>query len=698
MVYLPDTNKSMKRIIAWMIALAAVSSAFLNAADIRRSFPGRTPSPVFDAQGNLKVLYQNTQNGLSLAKIDSAGSLAGVDALLPAAGALGPVIKTGPSGETGIVWSQAGPESSEIFFGRIDGEVMQEWRSVVHSDSPLFSPDLEFDGEGNPWIACIRRVGPISEVLVADLGRKVFWVVNGRLTASALTPKLLAGKRRDIWVVWTGRDKEQDEIFVSHFQGRAWSLPQRINKNGRYPHFGPAVGMDSDGNPWVAWSAFDGRSYQIFCAAWNGVGWSEEERISDGDGADLSPAVAFDSGIYPLVVWSRSSGRSSALYAKYKQGSAWSPAYQIIPDQKEPIRSLRIAGRGSLFGLTWESDGRIESLAFAFHDLKAAAIRAAGTMTISPIINPSLDENQYTGFGDSITYAENVGYIPRLEPLLIAKYGSAKIWNEGFGGETTAEGLARMNTAIAAHLSRYLMLMEGTNDVIFDNISMLTAAFNLEEMVKKCLRTGVFPMIATIIPRNDSSWTSPFYRGRIYELNTRIRELAAAQKIPLVDQFSVFFNYPALDGGWTSLLLPDGVHPNPKGFELMARTWFADIVILPFSPVNLRVSRKSEPSSYLGIGGQPVLYLDQPGNMLRWESSPKWAAGRIAAFKLYRREIDGGSNAYVLVGSSAYLSDVPYHKFFDTGIVLAKRYAYAIAAERIDGVEGPCSEIVQDHL
>jgi len=687
----------MKRIMVRVITLAAFSSVFLNAADIRQSFPGRAPSLVFDAQGNLRILYQNAQNGLSLAKADPAGSVAKVaDIFLPSDASIDPVIKADTSGRMGIVWARSGTATSEIFFGRIDNEEIRDCRSVIRADSPLFSPDLEFDRDGNPWIACVRSAGNISEILVADVVRNVVWVVNGRLTSSALTPKLLAGKRRDIWVLWTGRDKAQDEIFVSRFQGRTWSIPESLNKNGRYPHFGPAVGAGYDGNPWVAWSAYDGRSYQLYGTNWNGAGWSEEELISDGDGANMSSAMAFISGNYPLVVWSRSSARSSALYAKYKKGSAWSPAFQIIPDQKDFVRSLRIAGRGSLFGLTWESDGRVESLAFALHDLDAAALRDAATLVVSPIINPSRDDNQYTGFGDSITDALDNGYLPRLEPLLIQKYGTAKVWNEGSGGEVTAEGLARMDAAITAHPSRYLMLMEGTNDVIFDNISMLAAAFNLEEMAKKCLRSGVFPMLATIIPRNDWRWTSPFYHSRIYELNTRIRDLAAAQKIPLVDQFNVFFNYPALDGGWTSLLLDDGVHPNPKGYELMARVWFTEITILPFPPLNLEVKRKSGPSSGYDFNGQPVLFLDQPGNTLRWASSPKWAPGRISAFKIYRRDIDGGQNAYVLVGSSAYLSDVPYHKFFDTDLVLAKRYAYAIAAERIDGIEGPCSEIVQD--
>jgi lysophospholipase L1-like esterase len=185
--------------------------------------------------------------------------------------------------------------------------------------------------------------------------------------------------------------------------------------------------------------------------------------------------------------------------------------------------------------------------------------------------------NQYVGFGDSITYAEDRGYIPLLENLLLQRYDAAKVWNAGEPGETTAEGLARIERIIAATQSLYMLLMEGTNDVIFLDISMDAAAFNLEEMARKCLRSGMLPLIATIIPRNDWRWYSSVYQNRIFDLNARIRSLASSLGIPIVDQFNVFYDYPASAGGWKSLLLDDGVHPNSKGYEVMAGAWFDEL-------------------------------------------------------------------------------------------------------------------------
>ena len=296
------------------------------------------------------------------------------------------------------------------------------------------------------------------------------------------------------------------------------------------------------------------------------------------------------------------------------------------------------------------------------------------------------DENQYTTFGDSITYAENQGYQPRLEPMLIARFGVAKLWNEGVGGEGTADGLIRIETAIAAHPSKQLLLMEGTNDVIFLDISMDATAFNLEEMVRRCWRAGLMPVISTILPRNDWRWSVAPYQSRIIELNGRIRRLATTLKVPVVDQYEAFYDYPASAGGWSALLLDDGVHPNPAGFQLMAETWFQAILILPFAPVDVRQTP----------GVNKVLWTGQPGNVITWRNNSKAPADKIVAFRIYRREAEGGSVfLYLAVPIIPFLRNINDFKYFDAAIVSSKSYQYAVSALRSDGVEGACSDIGQ---
>ena len=59
----------------------------------------------------------------------------------------------------------------------------------------------------------------------------------------------------------------------------------------------------------------------------------------------------------------------------------------------------------------------------------------------------------YVAFGDSVTEGvgdeEGGGYPPRLEALLIARGRDADVRNRGVSGETTVDGLARIDSVIA---------------------------------------------------------------------------------------------------------------------------------------------------------------------------------------------------------------------------------------------------------
>ena len=559
----------------WLLFLGIVSALCSLSAQERRSIlPGRSPSPLFDKNGRFIIAYQNSDNGLGLAAGDSAAQSHEAHDLTVSPPALSPVIKKDKSDEIGIVWEEHGRGNHEIYFGRLDDGRLVTAHSVVQSDHPLFSPDLDFDGRSNPWITWIQCADQKYSVCVASLGLNKTWVVNAPYFASALNPKLLAGGNGEIWAFWTGQNGGRDEIFGRVFQGNAWSEIYKLNSDSRYPHTSQSVGLDANGFPWVVWSAYGGLDYEIFVSSWNGESWSPEEKITDNGQADLSPAIAFVHGTIPLVLWSRTSGPASALYARYKQGYDWSPEIQVIQTQNETLRSPKIAVLDDRLAMTWESGEAIRSFSLLFRDLAEKASLVPGTQTFPPVLNADRDENQYTGFGDSITGAENQGYIPRLEALLIQKYGTAKVWNEGVGGETTLEGLARIDSAIAARQSKYMLLMEGTNDIIFLEISTDTAAFNLEQMASRCLFAGMTPLVATIIPRNDWHWYYSIYQNRIFDLNSKIRQFSNPLNFPLVDQFNAFYDYPASQGGWQSLLLDDGVHPNAKGYQVMAETWF----------------------------------------------------------------------------------------------------------------------------
>jgi hypothetical protein len=152
---------------------------------------------------------------------------------------------------------------------------------------------------------------------------------------------------------------------------------------------------------------------------------------------------------------------------------------------------------------------------------------------------------------------------------------------------------------------------------------MDTAAFNLKEIARKCLVRGVFPILATIIPRRDNIWYTNFYRNRIYYLNEQIRQLTAELTIPLVEQFTVFNEYPEEQGGCLSLLSEDLKHPSEKGYQLMAQTWFDGIQITPVPPLNLAAALE---------------FVPDPTYKISWEANPHNYSPLIRGYNIYKKE------------------------------------------------------------
>ena len=338
----------------FFLLMFASAIGLLNGQENRLELSGCSASPLFYPQGNFVVAYQNAHNGLSLAAQKTGAQENVMFDVVPSPVVLSPVIKKDKAGGMGVVWVQYGRGKYEIYFGRLKDNKLLSAQSIIQSELPLFSPDLDFDDTLHPWVTWIQAENHKYSVCVANLTMNTIWIVNRPFFASALNPKLLASSSRRIWVIWTGRDKGRDEIFACVFQG-IWSEPHELNGNDRYPHTCPSACLDGNGNPWVVWSAYDGEDYEIFYSFWNGESWSTEEQITANAQCDMSPSVSFVSRTVPLVVWSQSSGRTGSLCGRYKRGRTWSPEIEIVPYQGEAFRFPKLASYGDRFGMTWES-------------------------------------------------------------------------------------------------------------------------------------------------------------------------------------------------------------------------------------------------------------------------------------------------------------------------------------------------------
>lgn len=178
-------------------------------------------------------------------------------------------------------------------------------------------------------------------------------------------------------------------------------------------------------------------------------------------------------------------------------------------------------------------------------------------------------------FGDSITrgypyYQDNAkgytngGYIPTLQSKLDVdnwgKSSSVTVRNWGFPGELIYDGgRERFSSLVQDIAPDYILLMEGTNDLAAD-IGSGAIVNKLDSMVAEALAAGQVPVIGTLLPRYDAdSWVD------ITGVNSGIKTIAANRGIVVADL------YAATNWG---PYLPDGLHPNPSGYALMADVWF----------------------------------------------------------------------------------------------------------------------------
>jgi lysophospholipase L1-like esterase len=470
--------------------------------------------------------------------------------------------------------------------------------------------------------------------------------------------------------------------------------------------------LDQKGLIWLVWSGYDGQDYEIFCRFWDGKKWADEISVTNNSQKnDVFPSVAVVSNDIPIVVWAQSEKDGSHIFIKFLENDSWSEEIKISSNKGRNVFP-KMAVDGDKIGIIWQCQNEIKAKIFTFDYLrnlnKKGESLSAGQSRAKKQYNASLDEDKYIGYGDSITYgyihyepAPEKGYLPRLKVMLDQNFGETKVVNEGEPAEYTPEGLSRIDGVLEKHLARFLLLMEGTNDIIDINTSMETTAFNLIEMVKKCLKMGVVPAIATIIPRDDERWDNEFFRDRIFDLNQKIKDLAEEFPIPFIDQFNLFYRHPEQEGGWRSLL-SDYNHPNEKGYQIMAEGWFEEIKNFPFPPVNVQIERRDAGDIFIlptllpkPIDTQyPNIPFSRPKmNRITWlDNSKIFDKSTVQGYRIYRKKEGEGDDKFQLIKEI-------YEKFeyYDKEIVISEHYIYRVSTLRNDGVEGPCSESKKDH-
>lgn len=186
--------------------------------------------------------------------------------------------------------------------------------------------------------------------------------------------------------------------------------------------------------------------------------------------------------------------------------------------------------------------------------LAVLALLWAGWRTLDrppAVTNPRPASDVIVCFGDSLTAGTGADPDQSYPAHLARRLGRAVI-NAGVPGDTTATALARLDRDVLVHRPGFVCLTLGGND-LKNGVDRAEAFANLEAIVRRLHASGALVVLGGIeVPLFGRGWADGY------------RELARRTGSVLIPNV-----YKGLLGD--SRLMSDPIHPNGRGYEIMAR-------------------------------------------------------------------------------------------------------------------------------
>ncbi|POY40756.1 acylhydrolase [Flavobacterium alvei] len=171
-------------------------------------------------------------------------------------------------------------------------------------------------------------------------------------------------------------------------------------------------------------------------------------------------------------------------------------------------------------------------------------------------------EKRIVFMGDSIT---------EFWSVLCPEFFDGKPYiNRGISGQTSPQMLIRFRADVIDLKPSIVVLLAGANDIAENTgpstLEMITDnIFSMAELAKV---HQIKVILCSVLPAYDFDWRpNSFPAEKIIQLNKMIKEYADANEIMFLDYHSALVDErKGLDANFTD----DEVHPNKKGYEVMA--------------------------------------------------------------------------------------------------------------------------------
>jgi lysophospholipase L1-like esterase len=184
---------------------------------------------------------------------------------------------------------------------------------------------------------------------------------------------------------------------------------------------------------------------------------------------------------------------------------------------------------------------------------------------------PSPDKPRVVFYGDSIT-----------DGWRLNEYFEGRDFvNRGISGQVTGEMLGRMQADVIALQPKAMIILAGTNDIA-RGTALTTIQKNLTSIADLAEFHKIKPIFTAILPVSDyHKDVNPRFEvtrmrppEKILEMNRWLKSFCGRRNFTYVDYFAALADAKGFLG---AELADDGLHPNTKGYRLMAPLALAGI-------------------------------------------------------------------------------------------------------------------------
>ena len=206
--------------------------------------------------------------------------------------------------------------------------------------------------------------------------------------------------------------------------------------------------------------------------------------------------------------------------------------------------------------------GSLGALFLGFGFTPAAEAQVPLVLALGDSITHGLGDTGVSCFGSS------GGYPPRLRSSLQSRGRQVSTRTFGICGELSSGGVSRINNVLGQNPEAdVILIMEGTNDLSNNNISIESIRFNINTMVDRAEAAGVVPVMASPIPRapeGGNNANTAYFRG-LLRTDAENRNVVFADAyggmIDIFDLYNRFYSDP--------------YHPNSSGYDILAQVFLS---------------------------------------------------------------------------------------------------------------------------